>query len=72
MSEERRRAKEADDIWTTSKKGRECPVPKPGGLIGQVLGVKRKEVDEAKEAPSVTKQVGRIRRETQSQDSGPS
>lgn len=24
-------------------RGRECPVPKPGGLVGQILGIKKEE-----------------------------
>lgn len=39
---------------------RECPDPKPGGLIGQVLGVKedREEVEGLKEEQlSITKRV---------------
>jgi cytochrome c oxidase assembly factor 2 len=26
-----------------SKKKRECPVPKPGGIVGQVMGFKEQE-----------------------------
>lgn len=57
MSEERRKMKEAEE-WATPK--RECPVPKPGGLIGQVLGLKKAEEEE--EQTSVTTQVQRARR----------
>ncbi|KAF2010050.1 hypothetical protein BU24DRAFT_414490 [Aaosphaeria arxii CBS 175.79] len=32
------------DDWARPK--RECPVPKPGGLIGQVLGIKSENEDE--------------------------
>ncbi|KAF2750490.1 hypothetical protein M011DRAFT_465237 [Sporormia fimetaria CBS 119925] len=41
---------------------RECPVPKPGGLIGQVLGVKKEE-GETEERESVVVSVRRARRE---------
>ncbi|KAF2273494.1 uncharacterized protein EI97DRAFT_348383, partial [Westerdykella ornata] len=44
MSEERRRIKQEIEDWKVPK--RECPVPKPGGLIGQVLGI-RKDSEEA-------------------------
>ncbi|KAF2659170.1 hypothetical protein K491DRAFT_563072, partial [Lophiostoma macrostomum CBS 122681] len=43
MSEERRKKAEREE-WKAPK--RECPVPKPGGLIGQVLGVKKEGGDE--------------------------
>lgn len=33
-----------DEEWRVPK--RECPVPKPGGLIGQVLGIKKEEDEE--------------------------
>ncbi|KAF2493816.1 hypothetical protein BU16DRAFT_582861 [Lophium mytilinum] len=33
-------------------RGRECPVPKPGGLVGQILGLKK---DERGEMPMVIK-----------------
>lgn len=64
MSEERRRRKEADE-WAPPK--RECPVPKPGGLIGQVLGIKE-EADDAEDQPSVTRQVDRARWKRRTQD----
>lgn len=63
MSEERRKMKETEE-WATPK--RECPVPKPGGLIGQVLGLKKTEDEE--EQTSVTVQVQRARRKTASAD----
>ncbi|KAI4943010.1 hypothetical protein J4E86_009957 [Alternaria arbusti] len=43
MSEERRRQRLIEEKLAAK---RECPVPKPGGLIGQVLGV---QDDEGKE-----------------------
>ncbi|KAF2645948.1 hypothetical protein P280DRAFT_132771 [Massarina eburnea CBS 473.64] len=70
MSEERRKIREADE-WAMPKRDRECPVPKPGGLIGQVLGLK-KDVEEVEEQPSVTRHVERVRRETGSQETGKS
>ncbi|KAL1593269.1 hypothetical protein SLS60_010877 [Paraconiothyrium brasiliense] len=63
MSEERRKIKEAEE-WATPK--RECPVPKPGGLIGQVLGLKKTEEEE--EQPSITTQIQRARRKPRSMD----
>jgi cytochrome c oxidase assembly factor 2 len=54
MSEERRKKTDAEQ-WATPK--RECPVPKPGGLIGQVLGMKKDVVEE--EEMSVTKELER-------------
>jgi len=33
-------------------RGRECPVPKPGGLVGQILGFKK---DDGGEFPCVIK-----------------
>lgn len=44
---------------------RECPIPKPGGLVGQVLGMKGKQ-DRIEEG-SVREQVERLRR-TRSED----
>lgn len=58
MSEERRKLKEADE-WAAPK--RECPVPKPGGLIGQVLGLKDEEAEE-EEPPSIATQIQIARR----------
>ncbi|KAF1948875.1 hypothetical protein CC80DRAFT_482194 [Byssothecium circinans] len=68
MSEERRKVKEVDE-WATPKRERECPVPKPGGLIGQVLGLK-KESDGREEEDSVTRQVVRVRRNRKSHNEG--
>ncbi|CAI6342130.1 unnamed protein product [Periconia digitata] len=65
MSEERRKMQEAEEEWTMSKK-RECPVPKPGGLIGQVLGLKSHQQDGEDERPSVTTQVRTARQEPRS------
>lgn len=45
MSEEKRRRQLIEERLAAK---RECPVPKPGGLIGQVLGVN----DEKEEQPS--------------------
>ncbi|KAH7130295.1 hypothetical protein B0J11DRAFT_407015, partial [Dendryphion nanum] len=38
LSEERAKDLERDEM--ARRKRRECPLPKPGGLIGQVLGVR--------------------------------
>jgi cytochrome c oxidase assembly factor 2 len=43
MSEERRRMQLVEEKLAAK---RECPVPKPGGLIGQVLGVQNEEDQE--------------------------
>jgi len=56
MSEGQKKIREADE----RPKRRECPVPKPSGLIGQVLGLK-KEADDIVEPPSVIIQVERAR-----------
>ncbi|KAF2789560.1 hypothetical protein K505DRAFT_312941 [Melanomma pulvis-pyrius CBS 109.77] len=60
MSEERRKMVEREEDWTKPK--RECPVPKPGGLIGQVLGINKDIDGEHHVQVSVTKQVERARR----------
>lgn len=36
-------AAESYDALMAEKKKRECPVPKPGGLVGQVMGFKEHE-----------------------------
>jgi cytochrome c oxidase assembly factor 2 len=48
LSEERRKQRLIEEKLAAK---RECPVPKPGGLIGQVLGV---QDDESKEEPQLT------------------
>jgi cytochrome c oxidase assembly factor 2 len=45
---------------------RECPIPKPGGLIGQVLGLK--EAGEDVEKISIRSRVESARREAQSKN----
>lgn len=45
---------------------RECPVPKPGGLIGQVLGLK--EEGEDVERLSIRSRVEQARRDSQSKN----
>ncbi|KAF2121096.1 hypothetical protein BDV96DRAFT_483786 [Lophiotrema nucula] len=72
MSEERGKRKEAEEIEAEARrKGRECPVPKPGGLIGQVLGFKKEE--ERDEVQVVVKsEVERARRRNQEKDQDPS
>jgi cytochrome c oxidase assembly factor 2 len=60
-SEERKQKLERqrrDEEWRAPK--RECPVPKPGGLIGQVLGIKKEEDEE----PSLQSQLNIVRRNT--------
>jgi cytochrome c oxidase assembly factor 2 len=48
---------------------RECPIPKPGGLVGTVLGLKHDGDDSYDDAPlSVTQHVERARAKTQSRD----
>ncbi|KAF2829292.1 hypothetical protein CC86DRAFT_345944 [Ophiobolus disseminans] len=56
MSEERLRGKQLEEKLSPK---RECPVPKPGGLIGQVLGW-RGNADEGDRA-SVTTSVKKAR-----------
>ena len=64
MSEDRRKIKEADE-WAAPK--RECPVPKPSGLIGQVLGLKNEETEE-EERPSIATQIQIARRKPTSSE----
>jgi cytochrome c oxidase assembly factor 2 len=45
---------------------RECPIPKPGGLIGQVLGLK--EAGEDVEKISIRSRVENARRDAQSKN----
>ena len=61
MSEQIRRQKRQEEKLSPK---RECPVPKPGGLIGQVLGWK--EADRDAENVSVTSRVENARKEAQS------
>ncbi|KAF2703576.1 hypothetical protein K504DRAFT_463305 [Pleomassaria siparia CBS 279.74] len=63
ISEGRRKLSE-NEQWAKPK--RECPVPKPSGLIGQVLGVKKEEEDE--EDVSITTQLERARRKALSKE----
>ena len=66
MSEERQRWKSESEQWKVPKK-RECPLPKPGGLIGQVLGVKKAEVEEVEgEEGGVSRELERVRRKRES------
>jgi cytochrome c oxidase assembly factor 2 len=46
MSEERRRRQLIEERLAAK---RECPVPKPGGLIGQVLGVQTEDEENKQE-----------------------
>lgn len=61
MSEERRKKIQLEERLTPK---RECPVPKPGGLIGQVLGLK--EAGEDVERISIRSRVESARKEAQS------
>lgn len=63
MSEERRRKQLLDDKLNPR---RECPVPKPGGLIGQVLGLK--EAGEDVDRISIKSRVESARRDAQSKN----
>jgi cytochrome c oxidase assembly factor 2 len=63
VSEQSRRQKLIEEKLSPK---RECPVPKPGGLIGQVLGWK--EADRDAESVSITSRVEKARRETQSKN----
>lgn len=61
MSEERRKKAQLEEKMNPK---RECPVPKPGGLIGQVLGLK--EAGEDVERISIRSRVESARKEAQS------
>jgi cytochrome c oxidase assembly factor 2 len=41
---------------------RECPIPKPGGLVGQVLGMTGRQEGVTRKQGGVTAQVERLRR----------
>jgi cytochrome c oxidase assembly factor 2 len=45
---------------------RECPVPKPGGLIGQVLGLKHENTKEEEAYTSMADKIEGARRNDQS------
>lgn len=38
-----------DAVMAENRKKRECPVPKPGGIVGQVMGFKEKEYEEPRQ-----------------------
>lgn len=57
LSEERRKRKQMEDRLAPK---RECPVPKPGGLIGQVLGVHKEEPEGEEEKLSILRRVERV------------
>jgi cytochrome c oxidase assembly factor 2 len=63
MSEERRKKLLLEQKLSPK---RECPVPKPGGLIGQVLGLKEEGGDV--ERISIKTRVEQARREAQSKN----
>jgi cytochrome c oxidase assembly factor 2 len=56
MSLERRRQRLLEEKLAAK---RECPVPKPGGLIGQVLGVQDEESKEEQQL-SIVQRVERV------------
>lgn len=58
MAEERVRKQLEIEQRKTPK--RECPVPKPGGLIGQVLGLKKEEDEEEL---SIMKELAKARKD---------
>ncbi|KAI1478434.1 hypothetical protein K445DRAFT_317758 [Daldinia sp. EC12] len=45
-------AKETGGVATRARKERECPVPKPGGVIGELMGFKGKSKTEERNGPS--------------------
>jgi len=45
------------------KKSHECPVPKPRGLVGGVLGFKKEETAEKLPSPRIETEISRSRRE---------
>jgi cytochrome c oxidase assembly factor 2 len=63
MSEERMKTIQLEEKLSPK---RECPVPKPGGLIGQVLGLK--EEGEDVERISIRTRVEQARRDAQSKN----
>lgn len=64
MSDEARTKRVADKL--TPK--RECPIPKPGGLVGQVLGMTTRDHGSVEERASVSKQLERTWRSTRPND----
>ena len=63
MHEERRRKEDEKAQWEVPK--RECPVPKPGGLIGQVLGVRKEE--KVEEEGRIRREISRARRKSENE-----
>jgi cytochrome c oxidase assembly factor 2 len=71
---QRRRKKVPQDGDATSMNagpeadmGRECPVPKPGGLVGKVLGFEQKQREQGQ--PTIVKIESMDRRNRKSKDS---
>lgn len=64
MNEERDRDSERENM--ASLKRRECPLPKPGGLIGHVLGVKGNNEEEVQ--ISIAKEIELARGKSQPRD----
>jgi cytochrome c oxidase assembly factor 2 len=56
--EERRYVAETEE-W--KKPTRECPIPKPGGLIGKVLGIRKEDEVEDDETLSVAQHIERAK-----------
>jgi cytochrome c oxidase assembly factor 2 len=66
LAEERARRQHLEDRLAPR---RECPIPKPGGLVGTVLGLKHDSDDSDDDAPlSVTQHVERARGKMQPRD----
>ncbi|KAJ4990518.1 hypothetical protein SVAN01_03965 [Stagonosporopsis vannaccii] len=47
---------------------RECPIPKPGGLVAQVLGMGMARRNHDQGEGAVTREVGRLRRSREERD----
>jgi cytochrome c oxidase assembly factor 2 len=58
MGEERNKITDAEE-W--KKPTRECPIPKPGGLIGKVLGIRKDEDEDDEEKLSVAQHIERAK-----------
>ena len=54
MSEDRRRRQLIEEKLAAK---RECPVPKPGGLIGQVLGVQNEDEEKEEQKLGIMQRV---------------
>lgn len=63
--EEWRRRREAEG-WKGNSPKRECPVPKPGGLIGQALGIRKEQ--QGRDVEVVVRKQNSLSRVTSSKD----